>query len=60
MKPGEVRTYTIDLRGEDDVWQWKLYKVGGSFLVDDGDEDSVEAAVDAAKTRMLIEHRSQG
>lgn len=53
----EVRTYTIDLRLEGGSCHWKLYKVGGSILVGDGEADTLEQASADARTAMIVEHR---
>jgi hypothetical protein len=52
-------TYTIDLDGSDGRWRWMLYTRGGTIRLGDGSADSIEAAVDAAKTQMLVEHRKE-
>lgn len=52
-----TRTYTIDLTGNQDGWHWKLYKVGGSILIEDGEADTIEQASSDARTRMIVAHR---
>ena len=51
--------YTIDLDGRDGRWRWMLYTQGGAVRLADGSAESIEAAVDVAKTRMLVEHRAE-
>lgn len=51
-------TYTIDLiERANTKWQWMAYDNQGTARFADGVEGSIEAAIDAAKTALLVEHR---
>ena len=53
-----TKSYTIDLVSTmAGRWGWSLYDNGGSNKLDQGYADSVEAASDAARMAMLVEHR---
>lgn len=53
-------TYTIDLvERPNATWRWRAYGDHGTVRFADGGADSIEAAVDAAKTALLVEHRNR-
>lgn len=53
-------TYTIDIKLFPDYhWRWSIYDRGGSRHVTDGRADSIEEALDHAKTELLVLHRAE-
>ena len=54
-----IRSFTIDLLSDETgSWHWKVYTVGGRVFVDDGEADSLEEASSAARTAMIVHHRT--
>ena len=50
-------SYTLDYVATEDGWTWRMYERGGTAFVVEGKATSIEAALDAAKTALLVHHR---